>query len=129
MKQLNIEVPEGYEIDIVKSDLKAGGIVFKVVETKYPNNWVESEINSNREYAEAALALCQLIRLRDIYNDCIPIDWKDNASKYLIKIDFDKISYSSTECSSRVLAFHDIGQRSLFLKNFRSLIIIAIPLL
>jgi hypothetical protein len=38
MKDLKIEVPEGYEIDLEKSDLGNGVVKFKRKETKLPES-------------------------------------------------------------------------------------------
>jgi hypothetical protein len=39
MKKLEIEIPQGHEIDQEKSDLSKGLVVFKKVEEKWPTSW------------------------------------------------------------------------------------------
>lgn len=105
MKELKIEVPQGYEIDKEKSTFDK--IIFKKIENKLPKTWEEfcrqtrvrteyfitnnsciASIESrNREYnndknflsskedAEAHLAMIQLHRLRDIYRQGWVPDW------------------------------------------------------
>ncbi len=72
--------------------------------------------------AEAVLALCQLIQLRDCYNgDWVP-DWTDNESKFAI--DFIESEIYSGEvrgcCTSLFFKTRDL--RDEFLRNFRPLI-------
>ena len=83
----------------------------------------------NRETAEAILALCQLIQLRDCYNDGWKPDWKANDAKYTIHVTNEEITTTPTWGTSMILAFKSEGLRDQFLKNFRDLIEIAKPLL
>jgi len=84
----------------------------------------------NRKTAEAMLALCQLIQLRDHYNDGWEPDWKDVwKSKYCIVSDGQILRSDEHHTASRVLAFKTAELRDQFLENFRDLIEIAKPLL
>ena len=97
MKELKIEIPDGYVIDVKNSSIVEGIVKFKKAERQYPKSITElsgegyyistdSEIirysnplplkNSNedrnlvstKERAEAFLALMQLVELRDVWN-------------------------------------------------------------
>jgi len=84
----------------------------------------------NKEYAEAMLALCQLIQLRDCYNDGWIPDWTDNYNpKYSIEVSNNEIIKCSYYGTSRILAFKTQELCDQFLENFRDLIEIAKPLL
>lgn len=75
------------------------------------------------ETAEAVLALCQLIQLRDCYNGGWVPDWDDDDSiKYVL--DFLKGCVSATEyyIASSPLYFKSEELRDEFLKYFRPLI-------
>ena len=92
----------------------------------YYNRLVDamSEFTTDRATAEAVLALCQLIQLRNCYNgDWIP-NWKDQyEQKYTIEIEkctlleFQRQTYCST-----ILYFKSKELRDEFLRNFRLLI-------
>lgn len=77
----------------------------------------------NRETAEAIIALCQLIQLRNCYNgDWLP-DWSNNDKKWMIL--FSKNKIETTECSyitASELYFKTEELRDEFLSNFRPLI-------
>lgn len=83
----------------------------------------------NQQYAKAMLALCQLIQLRDCYNDGWVPKWADNSQKYYIcivsSIEFQHINVNT----STILAFKSANLRDEFLENFRDLIKVAKPLL
>lgn len=84
----------------------------------------------NKEYAEAMLALCQLIQLRDCYNDgWVPDYTKDCPVKYCIEVSGNKIHINVFTTISRVLSFKTKELRDEFLNNFRDLIEIAKPLI
>ena len=86
-------------------------------------NTVES-----RENGEAILALCQLIRLRDEYNEHISIDYdKKDSTPYAIVYDGDTYSYVivlSTKYSryKDLFVFHNEELAKEFLKNFKPLL-------
>lgn len=84
----------------------------------------------NKKTAEAMLALCQLIQLRDHYNDGWEPDWKDAwESKYCIVSDGQILRRDEYHTTSRVLAFKTAELSDQFLENFRDLIEVAKPLL
>ena len=76
----------------------------------------------NRATAEAVLALCQLIQLRNCYNgDWVP-DWTDEERKYMIEFYENDISNSICYASSKIFFFKTEELRDEFLRNFRPLI-------
>lgn len=84
----------------------------------------------NEKDAEAMLALCQLIQLRDCYNDGWQPDWTDNDShKFAITIDGGCPMPIRTSTESYVMAFKNPDLQNAFLKNFQDLIEVAKPLL
>lgn len=77
----------------------------------------------DRATAEAVLALCQLIQLRNCYNgDWVP-DWSNGAeNKYCIDFVLGD-TYTGTNCISPVLLYFKSKElRDEFLRNFRPLI-------
>ena len=78
----------------------------------------------NRATAEAVLALCQLIQLRDCYNgDWVP-DWTDwNENKFVIIFHKNNIAVKSASLVAfSPLYFKTEELRNEFLRNFRPLI-------
>lgn len=78
----------------------------------------------DRATAEAVLALCQLIQLRDCYNQGWQPDWNDTCkNKYSIVFADGKFGgdYSTMYVPS-FLYFKTEGLRDFFLKNFSDLI-------
>ena len=83
----------------------------------------------NKKYAEAMLALCQLIQLRDCYNDGWIPDWTNSLNKYIIYPSKNYIITGINIAVCRILAFKTEKLRDEFLNNFKDLIEIAKPLL
>ena len=154
MKDLKIEIPEGFEVDEEKSTFT--NIVFKAVKKELPKSYEELELvngwwidqNSDvyiainapisgahrnvfptKELAEAALALAQLLQLRDKYNGDWKPDWTDNSTKYCIYAYMSIISKEMRSITQHVLAFETRNLRNDFLTNFKDLLEIAKPLL
>lgn len=152
-KEMKIQVPEGYEIDIEKSTFEK--IVFKKI-ADLPKSWEDlikidgyyvssqsdikycyencaDSINRNvfptKEEAEACLALAQLCQLRDRYNGGWKPDWNNVNEKYIIYFHADKIISGDTYRAQSVLYFKTEELRNKFLENFRGLIETAKPLL
>ncbi len=97
MEKINIQIPEGYQIDLEKSDLATGQIIFKKVEKKKPLTFEElerikgyyiddnsiileiDEINDfsgldinvfpQKDQCEAVLALSQLLQLHKAWKE------------------------------------------------------------
>ena len=151
-KELNIIAPEGYEIDKENSTFEK--IVFKKI-NELPKTWEDlryisgayisnlSDIHTinfietipsakntfpTKELAEAALALAQLLQLRDRYNG----DNKGfifDKSNYCISVYNNNIYKSHDICAQEVLAFRTRELREEFYNNFKDLIEIAKPLI
>jgi hypothetical protein len=76
----------------------------------------------DRATAEAVLALCQLIQLRNAYNgDWMP-DWTDENRKYTIDFYEDEIFSGEVSSTPSILTFKSRELRDEFLRNFRPLI-------
>jgi len=156
MKTLNIEIPEGYEIDQEKSTFET--IVFKKKSETLPKTWEELKsiegfyvstnsqtehttnvyVNSNNcnvfateEQAQASIALAQLSQLREVYRNGWKPDWADGNDKAYIYFDGDgndiQVAYNST--TPKFLSFELYATAQEFLKNFRDLIEQAKPLM
>lgn len=90
----------------------------------YHNRLVDvmSEFTTDRATAEAVLALCQLIQLRNAYNgDWVP-DWTDEERKYTIEFYENDISTLRRYALSKIFFFKTEELRDKFLYNFRPLI-------
>jgi len=90
---------------------------------------VDKNLLPNKEIAEAMLALCQLIQLRDCYNKGWKPDYTNNHNKYVINVDKNEISRTIVVTIQNVLTFKTRELRDTFLNNFKDLIEIAKPLL
>lgn len=72
--------------------------------------------------AEAVLALCQLIQLRNAYNEGWVPDWEDENRKYTIDFYEDEIFSGEVSSTPSILTFKSRELRDEFLRNFRPLI-------
>jgi hypothetical protein len=150
-KQIKITPPEGYEIDREKSTFET--IIFKKVEEELPTEWIhfktiegyytgsvksvitDARLHSSKtlwstiELADAARALCQLVRFRDTWNkDWIP-NYMDNSLKYSVMPSNKQLAVLETWSYSRPLVFPSREIANKFLSTFRDLLEIAKPLL
>ena len=112
-----------YNFGIKKQDLYSDDVVFL---QSYNNRLIEEmgKFTGNYIIAEAVLALCQLIQLRNCYNgDWVP-DWKEpNEQKYTIDIEFCVLlGFQHQTCCSTILYFKSKELRDEFLRCFRPLI-------
>lgn len=83
----------------------------------------DKNILPSKEKAEAILALCQLIQLRDCYNDGWKPNWKDaSKDKYTIYYNTNYVDKGTNAVSARVLAFKTRELRDEFFDNFKDLI-------
>lgn len=83
----------------------------------------DSNVLPDRATAEAVLALCKLIQLRNCYNGDWKPDWTDSEKKWVIL--FSKKSIEKTTCTyvtASELYFKSEELRDEFLRNFRPLI-------
>lgn len=107
----------------IDSRIKINSYTYERSDTEDRNIW------PNENYAKAALALCQLIKLRDYYNDGWKPDWTDNNDKYTIVPYKNTLNRDSNLAYRRILTFKTAKLRNQFLENFRDLIETAKPLL
>lgn len=161
-KKVKITPPEGWEIDIEKSDLSTGDIVYKEtpkVTNKLPKSWNElgkiagyyisthsciiytknestiptcTNLFPTKEYAEAVLALAQLLQLRERYIGIWKHNWGNNSSNfrpYIITTSCNKLEKSVYYYANRILSFPTSELRDEFYNNFQELLEIAKPLL
>lgn len=155
MKTINIEIPDGHEIDQEQSNLSEGKIVFKEIKKALPKTreelgqikgyWVgdtsrviqantttqknNKMVFATKELAEALIAMAQLSQLREVYRDGWKPNWGDNNIKYVIYMYGDKIDKSFLQSSHHFLSFQSAEIRDEFLNNFASLIETAKPLM
>ena len=112
-----------YNFAIKKQDLYSDDVVFL---NSYNNRLIEEMVKftGDSATAEAVLALCQLIQLRNAYNgDWVP-DWKDaDEEKYIIAYgDCGDIEPWTAYSRCHLLAFKTEELRDEFLRYFRPLI-------
>lgn len=96
---------------------------------KHRNYFDDRNLLPNKEYAKAMLALCQLIQLRDCYNNGWIPDQSNNESKLIIYVNKNQLIKDIRMNISCILAFKTRKLRDKFLENFRDLIETAKPLL
>jgi hypothetical protein len=154
MKQVKIDIPEGYEIDKDNSTFEL--IKFKEIKKQLPKSWEELErldgcyvsLNSGlmqdygfslnysnknifktKEQAEASIALAQLSQLRDVYRQGWTPDWNDGKIKSCIVFYKNDLNIDSYHSSNNFLSFQSKEIAQEFLDNFKDLIIKAKPLM
>lgn len=76
----------------------------------------------SEEYAEAMLALCKLIQLRDYYNDGWKPDWKDASTKFTIRFYSGLLIRDTSANVQCLLTFKTRKLREEFCNNFKGLI-------
>ena len=156
-KSVKVTPPEGYEIDKENSTLEE--IKFKKIESKLPTKWEDFEkisgyyvnsgsevtklsestnlsvdVNKNiwptKELAEASLALCQLVRYRDAWNEGWKPDWNLSTQyKYCIFVSRGRVTSAFFWIDDTILSFKTAELRDRFLETFKDLLEIAKPLL
>jgi len=151
--ELHIIAPDGYEVDVENSTLT--NINFKPID-KRPRTWEElgrisgAYIHSNtdiipvknctlqnnnrnvfptKEYAEAALALAQLLQLRQAWNGNWNHSYESGEWKYTIRAKDDVLSIGQTNHISRVMTFKTYAIAQEFFTQFKDLLQTAKPLL
>jgi hypothetical protein len=154
MKTLNIEIPEGYEIDQEKSTFKT--IVFKKKSETLPKTFEElnliegafvttysevelvSHVNADfsnynlfatEKQARASIALAQLSQLREVYRNGWEPDWTDYSDKACIDFYEDGIKIIWYSVTPTFLSFQSWEIVEKFLENFKDLIEQAKPLM
>lgn len=156
MKEFKIEVPKGYEIDKEKSTFER--IVFKEAKPTLPQSWeglgeisglfIEGNSNvlevSNRiavppnrniiptkELAEAMLAMCQLLQLRDRWNEGWKANWNDGRSKWCIVNKSTALTVDAWAANAHPISFEtkELAEQFFAAPKIRELLEIAKPLL
>lgn len=92
------------------------------------NQFYDKILLPSKELAEAMLALCQLIQLRDCYNDGWAPNWGKDI-KFTIEVEKDCPVTTLTGIKHAVLAFKSKDLCKEFYNNFKDLIETAKPLL
>jgi len=157
MKTLKIEIPKGYEIDVEKTNITDGSIVFKEIKKELPKSWEElgklsgcyvgvnaelvqltcpsiarSEnriIFATEEQAKASVALAQLSQLREVYRQGWKPNWSDGQPKYCIEFQNNGVRINLWYNLNYFLSFQSQEIASQFLENFSELIKKAKPLM
>lgn len=114
--RMNRETQPGESCIMTDSSIRTTGFTFKRVVDKDKN------LLPDCATAEAVLALCQLIQLRNCYNgDWVP-DWTDNESKFTIDFIEAEIYSGEVRGCCTPLYFKTKEIRDEFLRNFRPLV-------
>lgn len=125
-QELKIIPLEGFEIDLENSDLKNGKVLFKEVEKKYPDVFVNprtmyyNEMTLSEKYAEKLDTLDTLLCLRDEYNriDGFTEGFRFVEGMYCIENFGGKLTLHSSCYSNKIMHFGKEETAKLFLKNF-----------
>ena len=157
MESLNFTIPDGYEIDLEKSDFPKGKVTFRKKELNLPKSWRDLknisgyfiEGNCDIEYkrreephttnvnvfctypkAKASIALAQLSQLREVYRQGWRPDWNDDKStKWCVIFHRNKVKVDIWYNTSHFLSFQSKEIAQEFLDNFGVLILQARPLM
>ena len=149
MEKLNIEIPKGLEVDLDKSSLKDGVIVFKEKEVTEVKSWKELEYidgwfvdslsdikggsrsvtnihNKNcfptKEDAESSLALAQLLQLRKrVVGDWVA-DWTGRKHVYVVYRFEKEVVTGKNPFNFEFLSFETSEQAVTFKKNHEQLL-------
>jgi len=140
-KEKKITAPDGCEIEKVELIDGVAVVTFKEKDRELPKSWEEFfemtgvkiplnldqrliDVLRDRPTAEAVLALCKLIQLRNCYNgDWVPKCNDYTQKKYVIFFNEDELRAVETHsCENRLLIFKSSELRDEFLRNFRPLI-------
>jgi len=93
------------------------------IERKFKLVNQDKNLLPDRATAEAVLALCQLIQLRNAYNGNWVPNWFDyHQTKYIINLDEKDIVMGDRTTVGEILYFKTAELRDEFLRNFRPLI-------
>ena len=83
---------------------------------------MDANLLPSEEYAEAMLALCKLIQLRDCYNKGWKPDWSDKSEKHCIFYNKGNVELFVRNSWSCILVFKSRELRNKFYNNFKDLI-------
>lgn len=124
-QEINITPKEGFEIDLEKSDLKNGKVLFKEVEKKYSDVFgipdKITKIGLYTKYATKLSILDTLLCLRDEYNriDGFTEGFRFREDNWCITNYNNQLYLSKWESSSKIMHFGKEETAELFLKNFK----------
>ena len=147
MEKLKINIPEGYDIDLEKSNLKEGIIFFKKNMSEFDQlvkkglngyiiSYLDNEVSlvkmpiwrggvfPTEAQAKSALALANLLQLMQLpqYNGDWSPDWSNNEAKKCICASNNTIIKGYYSSTRHMLAFKNVKSRDLFLENHEDLI-------
>lgn len=135
-KPVKIQLPTTWEEFCETHPIKQGESYVSsgssILEASFTKRAYKSDKNllPSKKYAEAIRALCQLIQLRDCYNDGWKPDWTNPSTvKHCVGIMQNRIVNQSLLMTNKMMAFKTKELRDEFIKNFRELIEVAKPLL
>lgn len=137
-KPIKKEFPKTWEKFCITHSRKAGECYItgdSSISLIEATNGVDRQLNydknllPSKELAEAMLALCQLIQLRDCYNDGWKPDWTTKSTKYVIMQSKNTVRKYLAWVDNKILAFKTEEIRDQFFENFKDLIEVAKPLL
>lgn len=123
------EYCEMHEVQIGESWINGYSEVCSSIETNFRDYESSKNLLPNVIYSKAMLALCQLIQLRDYYNNGWVPNWTNNDDKYVICTRRGNMTITVMWYTQHILSFKSIELCNEFLNNFRHLIEIAKPLL
>ena len=125
--EINITPKEGFEIDLEKSDLKNGKVIFKEVE--YPNKFeydskrhgTLSSLGISAKYKAKLNTLDTLLCLRDEYNriDGFEEGFRFEEDNWCVSNYKNKLNISCWTLPNGIMHFGKEETAKLFLKNFK----------
>ena len=125
--EINITPKEGFEIDLEKSDLKNGKVIFKEVE--YPNKFeydskrhgTLSSLGISAKYKAKLNTLDTLLCLRDEYNriDGFEEGFRFEEENWCVSNYKNKLNISCWTLPNGIMHFGKEETAELFLKNFK----------
>lgn len=128
-------LPKTWEEFCVSNPIKEGEVEINALSEKSVKkprvrySQADRNILPSKELAEAMLALCQLIQLRECYNDGWKPDWTNDNFKYCIYVSKNELYKEAILNYNRILAFKTKELRDKFYDNFKDLIEVAKMLL
>lgn len=123
MKEINIEPQEGFEIDLEKSDLKNGKVLFKEVKEKYPTEFKDLGTDTfklSTKYSHKLSILNTLLHFRDEYNriDGFTEGFIFGEDNWCISNWRNKLDFEFFRNENKIMYFGKEETAKLFLKNF-----------
>ena len=123
------EFCDNYPRSVGESWINSLTTIMPETHTRYRSFIDDRNIFPNKETAEAMLALCQLIQLRDCYNQGWKPNYKDSTDKYTIDVCENCIITMAVSQYQAILVFKTAELRNKFFDNFQDLLETAKELL